>query len=150
MQLNGVWYYRLGKMKIGNKGPIGVTSARRRDRAASTSGGFSKEISVDTPVVATQSTGGAVPISSLLSLQEVNDPLQERQRVIKHGEDLLEELDELRHGLLIGSFLEEKLNRILAMVKSQKARLADPRLKEIVGEIELRAAVELAKLGRMS
>jgi len=70
--------------------------------------------------------------------------------VIKHGEDLLEELDELRHGLLIGSFPEEKLNRILAMVKSQKARLADPRLKEIVGEIELRAAVELAKLGRMS
>jgi hypothetical protein len=149
MQLNGVWHQRLRKMKIGNTGPIGVTSARRRDRAASTSTGFSKEISADTPAVAAQSAGGIAPLSSLLSLQEVNDPLQERQRAIKHGEDLLEELDELRYGLLIGSYPEEKLNRILAMVKSQQGRLADPRLKEIVGEIELRAAVELAKLGQI-
>lgn len=137
-------------MKIGNTGPIGVTSARRRDRAAPTSTGFSKEISGDTPVVAPPSAGGVAALSSLLSVQEVNDPLQERKRAIKRGEDILEELDELRHGLLIGSYPEEKLNRILAMVKSQTGHFADPRLKEILGEIELRAAVELAKLGRMS
>ncbi len=137
-------------MKVGNTGPIGVTPTRRRDRAGSISTGFSKEISDNTPVVAAQSAGGVAALSSLLSVQEVNDPLQERQRAIKHGEDLLEELDELRHGLLIGSFPEEKLNRILAMVKTQQEHLADPQLQEILGEIELRAAVELAKLGRMA
>ncbi len=137
-------------MKIGNTGPIGVTQARRRDRATSTSTDFSKEISANTPVATLQSAGGVASVSSLLSVQEVNDPLQERPQAIKHGEDLLDELDELRHGLLIGSYPEEKRNRILAMVKTQQGRLIDPRLKEIVDEIELRAAVELAKLGKMT
>ena len=137
-------------MKIGNTAPIGVTQARRRDRAATTSTEFSKEISGHATPAAVQSSSGVAALSSLLSVQEVNDPLQERQQAIKHGEDLLEELDELRHGLLIGSYPEEKLNRILAMVKTQRGRLADPRLKEIIDEIELRAAVELAKLGKMA
>tara|TARA_Y100001936_G_scaffold194265_1_gene194096 strand:- start:38443 stop:38922 length:480 start_codon:yes stop_codon:yes gene_type:complete len=145
-----IWYDQLLDMKIGNTGPINVIPARQRDRAAQTSSSFSKQISNDTPVVATSHAGEVASLTSLLSVQEVNDPLHERQRAIKHGEDLLEELDELRHGLLIGAYPEDKLNRILAMVKAHQGNLSDPNLQEILSEIELRASVELAKLGRIA
>ncbi|MGB0575470.1 MAG: flagellar assembly protein FliX [Alphaproteobacteria bacterium] len=36
------------------------------------------------------------------------------------------------------------------MVKSQTGHFADPRLKKILGEIEISAAIELAELRRMS
>jgi hypothetical protein len=64
----------------------------------------------------------------------------------QRGEDLLDGLDEIRHGLLIGALPRERVVRLLAIVRSRREQLADPRLSAILDEIELRAEVELAKL----
>jgi hypothetical protein len=87
-------------------------------------------------------------VSTLLSAQEVGNPLEERRQAIARGEDLLDHLDALRHGLLIGAFPPEKLDNLLNLVRQQQSRVTDPRLSEILGDIEVRAAVELAKLGK--
>jgi len=87
-------------------------------------------------------------VSGLLSIQEVQDPAGNRERAAKRGRDILEELDRLRHGLLDGTYSEEKLIRLVTLSRQQADAVADPRLREVIGEIELRAAVELAKLGK--
>lgn len=96
-----------------------------------------------------RSAGGSAAagaVSALLSVQEIGDFSDERRRAVRHGEDILERLDELRHGLLIGAFPKDKLDQLLAVVRRQHDRMNDPQLKEVLEEIELRAMVELAKL----
>ena len=66
----------------------------------------------------------------------------------ERGEDILDQLDELKHGLLIGAFSPVKLDNLLVMIRQQQSNVTDPNLREILAEIEVRAAVELAKLGK--
>lgn len=135
-------------MKISGTGPIQTTPVRRREQARPASGGgFAGELQGEPAVAGVGSTAGTSPLSALLSVQEVDDPLEERRRAVARGDDILEQLDELRHGLLIGAFPVEKLQRLLALVRRQHGRVADAGLREVLEEIELRAEVELAKLG---
>jgi Class II flagellar assembly regulator len=60
----------------------------------------------------------------------------------------LEQEDDLRHALLIGALPLIQLERLSRNLAARRSGIDDPRLAEVVGEIELRAAVELAKLGR--
>ncbi|MTJ83915.1 MAG: flagellar assembly protein FliX [Telmatospirillum sp.] len=87
-------------------------------------------------------------IEALLVAQAVGDVLdgEERRRLVKYGEDLLDKLEEIRHGLLLGSISKEKLIGLAHMVRSRRGHVADPRLSALLDEIELRAEVELAKL----
>ena len=78
----------------------------------------------------------------------MGDPLDGRRRAVKRGEDILERRDELRHGLLIGAFPPAKLDNLLGVIRQQQTNVTDPHLREILSEIEVRAAVELAKLGK--
>ena len=135
-------------MKISGTGPVTTSPARRRGQASRSGGAFAGQVKGDGPVQEVAPPPGVVSVSTLLSAQEVGDPLEERKRAIERGEDLLDRLDELRHGLLMGAYPAEKLNNLLVMVQQQQNRVTDPRLREILGEIEVRAAVELAKLGK--
>ena len=101
----------------------------------------------------TQSAASAAPaaassLDALLALQEVPAERLSRQEAERHGQALLDELDRLRHDLLNGIATPDALNRLSEMAKARKAQIEDPRLGEIIEEIELRAAVELAKFGR--
>ena len=59
---------------------------------------------------------------------------------------LLDELDQLRLDLLTGTLPRARLERLAALSAAQRERIDDPRLAQIIEEIELRVAVELAKL----
>jgi len=61
---------------------------------------------------------------------------------------MLDQLDELRHGLLDGSISEESLGHRSKLVRAKRENVDDPQLMEVLDEIELRAEVELAKLER--
>ena len=50
--------------------------------------------------------------------------------------------------LLTGSLPRATLERLGARIEAKRHRVDDPGLIQILDEIELRAAVELAKLGR--
>ncbi|MGE4277978.1 MAG: flagellar assembly protein FliX [Magnetospirillum sp.] len=89
-------------------------------------------------------------VDALLVAQAVGDATdrEARQRHIRHAEDILDKLEELRHGLLLGTVPESKLVQLADMVRSRKEACPDPRLAALLDEIELRAEVEIAKLSR--
>jgi hypothetical protein len=90
----------------------------------------------------------AMAISPLLGLQEVDDSLNSRKKARERAEDILDRLDELRIGLLLGTFPREKLHELVRIVQSRRTGVDDPAMQETLDEIELRAQVELAKLER--
>ena len=86
-------------------------------------------------------------LAGLLAVQAVGEPVERRRRAVRRGHDLLERLEELRLGLLDGSVPLASLRRLrLDLVRSEP--VDEPVLREVLAAIELRAAVELAKLER--
>lgn len=138
-------------MKIVGTGTLQPPSPIRRKERGEGRGAtaFASELASDAPVHSTTAIADVGGVNTLLTIQEVADPTAERRRAVRRGQDMLEQLDELRHGLLVGTFPSEKLDSLLALVRRHHDRVVDPRLREVLCEIEVRAAVELAKLGRM-
>lgn len=93
---------------------------------------------------------GVEAVDALLAIQEV-DPVGEddrRSRARRRGERLLDQLDEIRLGLLSGGVGAGRLDEIAALVAEKRGSGDDPALDQVLDEIELRVKVELAKLGR--
>lgn len=91
----------------------------------------------------------SIAVSDAIFAAQMVDGEEEREakkRLLKRGNTLLEKLEEIRDGLLAGVISKEKLIEISRLVKDKKFHSEDPRLTEIIGEIELRVEVELAKL----
>lgn len=102
-------------------------------------------------------TGGAkevsgamptTPISALAMLNEVEDATESPKKSVERGNDILDELEKIRDGLLFGGISVSRLENIQRMLASKEGMVQDPVLAEVIEEIEIRAAVELAKLGR--
>jgi hypothetical protein len=87
-------------------------------------------------------TGG---VDVLLSLQEVSEETTARKQVVQQGHALLDSLEALRHSLLMGAVPMSVLTTLEARLNQQRLMTNDPRLHEIMDDIELRVAVELAK-----
>lgn len=104
-------------------------------------GGVSKQDQV-------QATAAMTSADAIFAAQMVQDEeeRQIRQKLVKKGNALLEKLEEIRDGLLVGEISREKLIEISRFVKERDMQSSDPRLQEILQEIELRVEVELAKL----
>ncbi|NQV44302.1 MAG: flagellar assembly protein FliX, partial [Rhodospirillales bacterium] len=83
-------------------------------------------------------------------VQEVPDSTEERSRglLMAYGDELLERMEDLRLGLLAGSIPKDELAEMAHRMREKKHQVNDPRLMEIIDEIELRAEVEIAKLTR--
>ena len=79
-------------------------------------------------------------IDALIALQGIEDP-PERRRAVKHGRRALDALDELKLALLAGTLESWALLRL----RTVAADLKDG--SGVLGEIELRVGVELAKAG---
>jgi len=136
-------------MKIDGLSPIRPTTVRRTERSGGASSAFGAQLAGgETSAAVSAGPTQLAPVDSLLALQEVPDPARGRQRHARRGSDLLDRLDEIRHGLLMGEIPLHRLKSLAISLKAEKQAIPDPRLAEIVGEIELRCAVELAKLGQ--
>jgi hypothetical protein len=96
------------------------------------------------PAVALRTIGG---IDALIALQGIEDPVERRRRAVKHGRRALDALDELKIGLLSGTLEPAALLRLKAAAADLKDGSGDEKLDQVLGEIELRVAVELAKAG---
>ncbi|ACA18540.1 conserved hypothetical protein [Methylobacterium sp. 4-46] len=97
------------------------------------------------------SAGGAATLAGLdaiLTLQsQPDDPGERRRRSARRGHDLLDALDRLKAALLGGRVSTQDLKAIAARLAERGGASGDPRLDDLIGQIELRAEVELAKLG---
>ncbi len=137
-------------MKIDPLANRGLSPPRRKNRAeAPGSGDFAKQLADEVSAGAAASHSASLgKVDALLALQEVPDSLTGEARARQRGEDLLDELERLRLGLLAGALPHEQLVRLNHLLSERREQIHDPGLAAIVAEIELRAAVELAKLER--
>ena len=97
-------------------------------------------------VEATTSVGAVGSLGGLLGAQEVDEREAQRRKAAKRGKLTLDILSNLRDALLIGSLPYSTLRQLERMVTEERDEVDDPVLKSIMNEIEVRAAVELAKL----
>ncbi|HEY2009309.1 MAG TPA: flagellar assembly protein FliX [Rhizomicrobium sp.] len=125
------------------------TSAIKRKSSTSgtTTGGFSVSDTPESaaaPIVA--GPGPIAALDSILMLQGLDDSTQGKSKGLAHGEQLLDLLDSVRDGLLAGGIPRATLNKLAAAVTRRHEVFADPKLQDVLDQIELRAHVELAKL----
>jgi hypothetical protein len=133
----------------GAQGILKPQETPKKRSVSKTSGVFgailAEKIGSIEPVNSVQSVGG---IDSILAAQQVGDEEIERTRAMKHGKDMLDEMDKLRTSIVLGRVSSDSLRRISENIKKQKNFVPDPKLQNILEDIEIRAAVELAKLGQ--
>ncbi len=86
-------------------------------------------------------------VDALLSVQAAESPTERaaRKRMKERGEDILKELDRLRHSILTGGLTLGQVVDIADVVASHREKISDPKLTAILDEIDLRAQIELAK-----
>ena len=135
-------------MEINGRSRIESASVRRTGRATqSDSKGFAaEEISEAKTAAALTGSGPIAAVHTILALQGIEDSADQRTRGVKHGDELLKLLDEVRDGLLAGGIPRPTLTRLAHAIAKRRETFADEKLQTILDEIDLRARVELAKL----
>ncbi|WND01913.1 flagellar assembly protein FliX [Temperatibacter marinus] len=139
-------------MKISGPGRVQSGNVKKSSKAGKgDAAAFSRELSSGQDVDATSGVSGAGPISQvnpLLGLQEVPDSTESPSKGLHRANDMLDMLEEIRKGILLGAIPASRLRQLADMARGrQNQPQQDPRLAEILADIELRAEVELAKLG---
>ncbi len=150
-------------MKVeGPKSSSSTAPARRTGAASGPSGASSAKFGAELDKVtgadeaaealtaAVEGTGSVVNVGGILAAQTVSPDDQNpdaRKRRAQRGFALLESLEEIRKGLLLGRIPKDRLAELVRTVREKRERGTDPVIARLLDEIELRAAVELAKLG---
>lgn len=133
--------------KIDGTGPIRtaqpIKRATKSDGASGTS--FAKQLDEAGEPSGVYEMGSTSSVSGILGAQEVDDALAHASKGKMRAEDILDRLDDLRIELLTGAISREKLLQLTHIVKNRRGTITDPRLAEVLDEIDLRAQVELAK-----
>ena len=95
---------------------------------------------------AAHSTAALSGTNPLLALQEVSDQETRRTKAIARAQTQLNALERLRQALLVGAIPETTLRDLETALARQREQIEDPELLEILDEVELRVAVEIAKI----
>jgi len=144
----------MAAMKVTSGGRVGDATKSKKKTADGVDGpGFAdalKRSSSSDPAAAVSEAGSVGAVDSVFAVQEVADATDHasRGRAMAFGDDVLDRLDELRLAILAGVVPKERLQDLAQMLRQKREQTDDPRLDEIIGEIELRAEVEIAKLTR--
>jgi hypothetical protein len=134
-------------MRIEQSSSLSSTVARRGTQGASSGSGFSQALSQDTGTAAANAPKTVATVDNLFMLQEVAEDLTHRRKAaVQRGSSMLDRLDDIRLALLTGSLPRGQLENLRRMAQDRVDVLNDPQLQSVLDEIELRVAVELAKL----
>ena len=140
-------------MKVTGPGTVQSNAIRRVRRESEKGGGaFADHVSgesQDASVAPVASAAPPTPVDALIAIQEVPDASTGRRRTLMRGSGMLDLLDEVRVGLLSGIIPRGRLQSLLDALKGRRESIEDPRLAQLIDEIELRASVELAKLSAL-
>jgi len=93
-----------------------------------------------------RTVGGIDALIALQGVPGVEDPGERRRHAVKRGRVALDALDELKVGLLGGTLTPATLTRLHSAAASLKDGTGEPGLDGVLGEIELRVEVEIAKM----
>jgi len=130
-------------------GPNGTALAKAPPAARRTAGGTFTVSEQDTPrnSAAASSLRSISTLDVLMALQGVEEPAERKKRAVAKGRNALDVLDKLKLGLLDGSVDGPTLARLKVAAEGLTEGSGDPGLDTVLGEIDLRVAVELAKAG---
>lgn len=137
-------------MKITGPNGTGGAAGPRASRAGAAGAGFSLPSAGGsagaTPTSAVGGLAGVIGMDALLALQDVGGPLERKKRAVRRAGHVLDELERMKLALLDGDVSASDLDRLQRAVREARERTDDPQLEAVLDEIELRAAVEIAKL----
>ena len=136
-------------MEIKGPGRVETTAIKRKAPSSAPSQGFSVSEAPESHGHIVAGPGPIAALDSILMLQGMDDSTQGKAKAAAHGEQLLDLLDSVRDGLLAGEIPRATLNKLAAAVTRRHESFADPRLQDVLDQIELRAHVELAKLEQL-
>ncbi len=137
-------------MKVTGTGGLSQTSGPNRPARSGGGGGFqiagAAAPAAPAAVTGASGVGGVMGVEALLALQDVESATERKRRSVGRASRMLDELDGLKVALLGGDLDPAQLDRLARAVREQRAATEDPKLEDLLDEIETRAAVELAKL----
>ncbi len=134
------------------EGPRAADSVRKNEKSRKTGGASSDfksfldgESDGASEVVSAPAMDG---IGALIAAQAAEDPLEgkARGRMRERAGRVLDALDDVHKGLLSGGLTLAQMENVTRSVAARREKINDPRLVEILDEVELRAQVELAKM----
>lgn len=130
----------------GPSGLAGLASTPASRRAGASGFTVTEEASSSATAApsALRTVGG---IDALIALQGQDDLAERKRRAVKRGRIALDALDELKIEVLGGSLGPSTLQRLKSATTELRDSSGDERLDSVLAEIELRLAVEIAKLG---
>jgi hypothetical protein len=129
-------------------GPNGMAAVATSPAARRSAAGAFTLAEAETPrragaPAALHTVGG---IDALIALQGLEDATERRKHAVKRGRVALDALDELKIGLLGGTLSQATLNKLRSAAATLKDGCGDAGLDTLLGEIELRVEVEIAKM----
>ena len=124
--------------------PPAQRAAPAKSGGVGRAGGFSALVGGPKAAAASMSAPAQL-VGGVFAVENDSDAAGGRSRGLAAGHDLLDELESLRRALLLGGVSDGRLTQIAGKLDRMPAS-ADRKLDEIIDEIRLRVAVEIAKL----
>ncbi|HJO74605.1 MAG TPA: flagellar assembly protein FliX [Rhodospirillales bacterium] len=143
-------------MKISKVGSAKKSASTKKTKSTAKTGEFADQVrgaAAASGVEGPHGVEGAGPVGavdSIIAVQEVPNATDGRSKgvLIQYGDDLLNRLDDLRLAILDGVLSKDMLTELAHNLRQKRQNSDDPRLNDVIDEIELRAEVEIAKLTR--
>lgn len=138
MKIDGVDKTRLNKVD------------KTKKKSSSSSASFADHLSDSSESQATSPSSAMSGIAGVMALQAAEHSSEEESRgkALQQGQDMVETLEDLRRSLLLGEISSSQLQTIAQNLEQSRPNFTDPALNDMLDEIELRVAVELAKYQR--
>lgn len=136
-------------MKVERPGRAGIQGLTRGKKKAGPDAKFSLGATrAEVPTPSVSGLGPVTMVDALLAVQESGGRGQNRQaRGQKSATEMLDLLQKVQSGLLLGEIAGADLHRLKTVMAERRKQENDPQLTQILEDIEVRASVELAKLG---
>lgn len=141
-------------MKVSKTGTAkGPDATKKAKKSSSEDGAFAETlrgVSGGEAAEHAQATGGVGAVDSILAVQQTAEATDHRSRglMMDYGNDLLDRLEQIRVALLAGTISKDRLQDLARRLREQKSKSDDPKLNDLIAEIELRVEVEIAKFTR--
>jgi hypothetical protein len=99
--------------------------------------------------IKTEHPSPSVKVASLDAIVPIDSAaVEEQHKNIAKGRAvfILDRLEDIRQGLLLGAVSQSGLQELARTIREARGETLDPKMSDILDDIELRAKIELAKL----
>jgi hypothetical protein len=133
-------------MKIEGSARVGPGASRR---AASAAPGFALAAEASSPARSAAGVTNVTPLDAILALQGDDSPSRRRRQQVLRGQQALDALERLELGIVRGRAPGSLGAELQALGRASEAT-GDAQLDAVLLEIDIRLAVESAKLERLA